>query len=200
MPKNTRRGTHKTRNRLETQTRRERPKSAPYLRLKNIQWTTIGNNWKIFLKKSIFGKKNFPKKVFFKKSRTMPKNSKRPFRLIQPFYKPKTSKKCKRVPFDRIRKFSKKSHSAKKTKGETLWSRLYFWKHKQICGLVQESNARSPVSQKISWTNEQKIVKKWTIQSEIVSWKRNKTGTSKVGAISKAQKAQNTFWKKNLKF
>ena len=30
--------------------------------------------------------------------------------------------------------------------------------------------------------------------------KVNKTGTSKVGAISKAQKAQNTFLKKNLTF
>ena len=29
---------------------------------------------------------------------------------------------------------------------------------------------------------------------------RNKTGTSKVGAISKAQKAQNIFFGKNLKF
>ena len=28
---------------------------------------------------------------------------------------------------------------------------------------------------------------------------RNKTKTSKVGAISKAQKAQNIFWEKNLK-
>ena len=28
----------------------------------------------------------------------------------------------------------------------------------------------------------------------------NKTGTSKVGAISKAQKAQNIFFEKNLKF
>ena len=39
-------------------TRRERPKSAPYLRLKNIQGTTIGNIWKKFF---------FPKKVFGKK-------------------------------------------------------------------------------------------------------------------------------------
>ena len=40
----------------------------------------------------------------------MPKNSKkRPFRLIKRFYKPKTSKKMQGVPFDRIRKFSKKS-------------------------------------------------------------------------------------------
>ena len=36
-------------------TRRERPKSAPYLRLKNIQGTTIGNIWKIFF----FKKKYF---------------------------------------------------------------------------------------------------------------------------------------------
>ena len=45
-------------------TRRERPKSAPYLRLKNIQGTTIGKIWKnfffkkidfdFFLKKSLF--------------------------------------------------------------------------------------------------------------------------------------------------
>ena len=31
-----------------TKTRRERPKSAPYLRLKNIQGTTIGKIWKKF--------------------------------------------------------------------------------------------------------------------------------------------------------
>ena len=53
------------------------------------------------------------------------------------FYKPKTSKKCKRVPFDRIRKFSKKSRMVpKKTKQKrnekNLWSRIYFWKHKKI--------------------------------------------------------------------
>ena len=49
--------------------RRDRLKSAPYLRLKNSQRTTIGNIWK-----NIF-KKNF--KNIFLKSRTMPKNSKR---------------------------------------------------------------------------------------------------------------------------
>ena len=38
----------------ENKTRRERPKSAPYLRLKNIQGTTIGKIWK----------KNFFKKKF----------------------------------------------------------------------------------------------------------------------------------------
>ena len=41
----------------KNKTRRERPKSAPYLRLKNIQGTTIGNIWKkniFFSKKSIW--------------------------------------------------------------------------------------------------------------------------------------------------
>ena len=40
------------------QIRRERPKSAPYLRLKNIQGTTFGNIWKkiIFFQKSILKK------------------------------------------------------------------------------------------------------------------------------------------------
>ena len=37
------------------ETRRERPKSAPYLRLKNIQGTTIGKIWK----KNFFFKKKF---------------------------------------------------------------------------------------------------------------------------------------------
>ena len=42
--------------------------------------------------------------------------------------------------------------------------------------------------------------KKWTDQCEACSLKKNKTGTSKVGAISKAQKAQNIFLEKNLEF
>ena len=39
-------------------TSRERPKSAPYLRLKNIQVTTFGNSWE-----KIFSKKLFRKKI-----------------------------------------------------------------------------------------------------------------------------------------
>ena len=90
-------------------TRRERPKSAPYLSLKNIQGTTIGNIWKNF----------FSRKVFFtKKSHHAEKLRKRPFRLIKCFYKPKTSKKGNGVPFERIRKFSEKSRIVpKKPKG-----------------------------------------------------------------------------------
>ena len=50
-----------------SKTRRDRLKSAPYLRLKNIQRTTIGNIWKNY----------FFEQKYFLESRTMPKNSKR---------------------------------------------------------------------------------------------------------------------------
>ena len=91
----------------KTRTRRDSFKLAPYLRLKNIQGTTLGNIWKkIYFFKIFFLNVFFRKKVYFlKKSH----NAEKPFRLIKRFYKPKTSKKCKGVPFNRIRKFSKKS-------------------------------------------------------------------------------------------
>ena len=38
-------------------TSRERPKSASYLRLKNIQETTVGKTWKFFFKKKYLVKK-----------------------------------------------------------------------------------------------------------------------------------------------
>ena len=61
----------------------------------------------------------------------MPKNPKRdPSGSLNVFYKPTTSKKMQGVPFDRIRKFSKKSRIVlKKPKDGTLWSTLYFGKH-----------------------------------------------------------------------
>ena len=94
--------------RVCNRTRRERPKSAPYLRLKNIQGTTIGKIWKkIFFSKKLF-LKFFSKKVFFK-SHNAEKLKKRPFRLIQRFLQTENLKKCKGVPFDKFRKFSKKS-------------------------------------------------------------------------------------------
>ena len=91
-------------------TRRDRLKSAPYLRLKNIQRTTIGNIWKNY-RKSIF----FRKKCFLE-SRTMPKNSKRGHSgSLNVFTNRKLAKKCKGLPFDRVQNFSKKkSHSAEK--------------------------------------------------------------------------------------
>ena len=41
---------------MQNGTSRERPESAPYLRFKNIQGTTIENIWKFFFKK-VFGTK-----------------------------------------------------------------------------------------------------------------------------------------------
>ena len=92
----------------EEETRRDRLKSASYLRLKNIQRTTIGNIWKnYFFRKKNFENFFFRKKVFFLENRTMPKNSKRGHSVsLNVFtnrklckYKPK---KCKGLPFDRI--------------------------------------------------------------------------------------------------
>ena len=65
----------------------------------------------------IFGKKNFSKKIFFSiffrkkvffKSHNAEKLKKGHSGSFNVFYKPKTSKKCKGVPFNKIRKFSKK--------------------------------------------------------------------------------------------
>ena len=73
-------------------TRRERPKSAPYLRLKNIQGTTIVKIWKKNFSKKLFLNFFFEKKYFL--SRKMPKNSKKGHSgSFNVFYKPKISKK-----------------------------------------------------------------------------------------------------------
>ena len=95
-------------------TRRERPKSAPYLRLKNIQGTTIVKIWKKkFFKKIIF-EIFFEKKVFFK-SQNAEKLKKRPFRLIQCFLQTENFKKNARgYPLINFKNFRKKSHSAEK--------------------------------------------------------------------------------------
>ena len=114
------------------------------------------NYWKHLEK--FFSKKKFEfffrKKYFFRKSHNAEKLKKRPFRLIKRFYKPKTSKKCKGLPFDRILKFSKKSRIVPK-KSKKLNERKLLVSHLlledlKICGLVRESNPRSPASQKIS--------------------------------------------------
>ena len=86
---------------------------------KNNYW----KNLEIIFSKNIFLKFFFEKKYFL--SRTMPKNSKRGHSgSFNVFYKPKTSKKCKEVPFDKFRKFSKKSRIVpKKTqRGDPLVS------------------------------------------------------------------------------
>ena len=87
----------------------------------------------------------------------MPKNPKRGhLDSLNVSYKPKTSKKCKGVPFDKFENFRKKSRTVpKKTqRGRTLWSNLYFWKHKKNYGLVRESNPRSPGSENWSKLNK----------------------------------------------
>ena len=60
----------------------------------------------------------------------------------------------------------------KKTQRGTLWSHLYFWKHKKIFGSERESNPRSPGSKNWSKLNKWTNCKKWTTQSEIVNWKK----------------------------
>ena len=82
----------------------------------------------------------------------MPKNSKRGHSAsLNAFTNRKLQKNARGYPLIEFENFRRKSHSGeKKPQGGTLWSRLYFWKHKQICGLVRESNPRSPASQKIS--------------------------------------------------
>ena len=66
-------------------TRRERPKSTPYLRLKNMQGTTIGTIW-------IF----FQKKYLVRKSHNAEKLKKRSFRLIKRFLQTENFKKMQR--------------------------------------------------------------------------------------------------------
>ena len=118
------------------------------------------NYWKHLQKINFFSKKSFLKFFFrnkyFFKSHNAEKLRKRPFRLIKRFYKLKTSKKCKGVPFDRIRKISKKSrivlkkNQTKKTKRKKPLVSHLLLEAKKICGLVRESNPQSPASQKIS--------------------------------------------------
>ena len=106
----------------EDETRRERPKSAPYLRLKNIQGTTIGNIWKkYFFKKIIF--QFFSKKVFFK-SHNAEKLRKRPFRLIQRFLQTENFKKMQGgYPLINSKVFEKSRIVPKKTqRGDPLVS------------------------------------------------------------------------------
>ena len=76
----------------------------------------------------------------------MPKNPKRGhLGSLNVFYKPKISKKCK-VPFDKIRKFSKsRIVPKKKPKGGPFCLTCTFGSIKNY-GLVRESNPRSPGS------------------------------------------------------
>ena len=106
-------------------TSRERPKSAPYLRLKNIQGTTIENIWK-----TIF----FQKKNLVKKSHIAENPKKRPFRLNKRFSQTENFKKFKGVRFDKIQNFSEKCRIVPKKKpqrGDPLVSTILL-KHKKF--------------------------------------------------------------------
>ena len=100
------------------------------------------NNWKNFKKKIFF----FQQKVCGKKSRILPKNTKKdPLGLLNVFTKRKLQQT---VPFDRIQKFSEKYCKVpKKTaKGDPLVSPLLL-EAKIFFGLVRDSNPRPPAFQ-----------------------------------------------------
>ena len=89
-----------------SQTRRERLKSALYLRLKNQKAQNI-----------FFGKKLdiFEKKFSFEKCRTVPKNVKGgPFLVYKHAFCSKMTKNSKGGPFGDIEKISKKSRTVPK--------------------------------------------------------------------------------------
>ena len=97
--------------------------------ISKAQKYSMNNYWKhleFFFQKKVFWKKKF-KKYFLKKVGQCRKTQKRAFRLIQRFYKPKTSKKNARgYPLIDFENFRKKSHSAEKTqRGDPLVSPLH---------------------------------------------------------------------------
>ena len=88
---------------LTTKTRRERLKSALYLRLKKRKT--------FFLEKNLKFSKNF----FFGKCRTVPKNVKGgPFLIYKHAFCSKITKNSKGGPFGDIKKISKKSRTVPK--------------------------------------------------------------------------------------
>ena len=143
-----------------------------YLRFKNIQGTIVKffnchtmrtNTQKGFLlKKSFFNWKHQKKLIclwnfFFKKliekSHIAEKPKEGPFRLIKRFLQTENFKKIKGTEFknssfDRIRKSSEKSCiMPKKSKGGPFGLHSTFGSIKKFCGLLRNSNPRSPASQ-----------------------------------------------------
>ena len=91
---------------LQEETRRERPKSAPYLRLKNIQGTAIGNFWKFFLSKKLF-LNFFSKKVFFRKSHNATKTQKEAIQAHWTFLQTENFKKMQLIESENFREKSR---------------------------------------------------------------------------------------------
>ena len=100
-----------------------------------------------------------------------------PFGLFQ---HPFSCKKNEGGPLETLVNFGK-SHSAEKIERGTIWGHLKFFEKAR----TERNRKGDPLG-----------------TSGFVGFleKVNKTRTSKVGAISKAQKAQNNFLEKNLKF
>ena len=85
----------------------------------------------------------FHKMYLVKKVAFCQKPQKTPFRLIKRFLQTENFKKCKGVPCDKIRKFSKNKRKVpKKQRGDPLVSPVLLEAFKNY-GLVRESNPRS---------------------------------------------------------
>ena len=112
-------------NAISTKTRRGRLKSVPYLRLKNIQRTTIGNIWKKFFQKNFF--EIFFRKIFFSESRTMPKNSKRGHSgSLNVFTNRKLQKNARGYPLTESENFRKKSRIVPKKTEKIKRKKTFF--------------------------------------------------------------------------
>ena len=131
----------------------QRLRSAPYLRLKNIKGTTIGKIWCFF-----------QKKYSVKKSHEAEKPKTRSFRLKKRFLQ---SENFKKMQGGTLLQNSKN--------GGPFGLTCTFGSIKNY-GLVRELNPRSPASENLSRLNKWTNCKKWTIQSEIVNWKRKQDG------------------------
>ena len=120
--------------------------SAPYLRLKNIQGTTIGNIWKNFFFKKAFGEKNSPNGE---------KPKKRSFMLIKRFFTNlKLQKNARGKKLIKLKIFEKsRLVSEKNSKGDPFASPVLLEAEKNY-GLVRESNPRSSGSEKWSQLNK----------------------------------------------
>ena len=97
-----------------------------------------------------FGNSFFRKKYLVKKLQNARKPKRGHLGSLNVFYKLKTSKNCKGVPFERTRKFSKKVAYCRKThRGDPLVSPVVLEALKNLW-FSARIEPRSPASQKIS--------------------------------------------------
>ena len=116
-------------------TRRDSLKSAPYLRLKHIQGTTIGNIWKklFFFQKKLFVDFFYKKSIFEKVAQCQKSQKRGHSSSINVFTSRKLQKNARGYPLIESENFRKKSRIVpkKKQNEKKLWSRIYFWKLSQ---------------------------------------------------------------------